>query len=230
MRSNGSIIGPKRTVSVSSAPGIWSIRDAQRERGGVNWPTVFNEANWVTASGQLGGTFHTLKAVSTSVSATGATSYAVQSGSLPTGVSLNTSTGAITGTPSGIADYNSGTTFNFTIRATSGGDTIDRAFFMIVRSYYYGYTCGTASEGGTASITAPAGYTFTRRDFGSYGTPGGSCGAFTVGGCQANATFSVNTTSISVPMNNATWGDPCSGTPKYGYIQASYTLTTVYNS
>jgi len=230
MRSNGGIIGPKKIANSSVASGFWSARDAQRKKGASNWPSPFSDANWVTPSGQLGGTFHTVKTFSTSVAATGATSYTIQSGSLPTGVSLNTSTGAITGTPTGIADYNTGTTFNFTIRASDGGSTADRAFSMVVRSYYYGYSCGTAGEGGSASISAPGGYIFTRRDFGSYGTTGGSCGVFSTGGCHANATFGVNTTSISVAMNNSTWGDPCGGTYKSGAIQASYTLTTVYNS
>ena len=216
--------------SSSSASGIWTLDKQVKAKMGSNFPSMFGDANWVTASGQLGGTFHTVKSVSTSVSATGATSYAVQSGSLPTGVSLNTSTGAITGIPTGIADYNTGTTYNFTIRASQGGSTADRAFSMVVRSYYYGYTCGTANEGGTASISAPGGYIFTRRDFGSYGTPDGGCGGFVIGGCHANATFGVNTTSISVEMSNGVWGDPCGGTYKRGYIQASYTLTTVYNS
>ena len=40
MRSNGGIIGGKKTVSTSAASGIWALRDAQRERGGSNWPTT----------------------------------------------------------------------------------------------------------------------------------------------------------------------------------------------
>jgi hypothetical protein len=45
VRSNGSILGPKRTISASSAPGIWAIRDAQRERGAFNWPgSIFGNA------------------------------------------------------------------------------------------------------------------------------------------------------------------------------------------
>jgi len=47
------------------------------------------------------------------VSATAAASYSVFSGSLPSGLSLNTSTGAITGSPA------SPGTFNFVIRATN---------------------------------------------------------------------------------------------------------------
>lgn len=37
MRSNGGLIGPKKTVSPSAASGIWAIRDAQREKGADNW-------------------------------------------------------------------------------------------------------------------------------------------------------------------------------------------------
>jgi hypothetical protein len=48
------------------------------------------------------------------------TSYAVQSGTLPTGISLNTSTGAITGTPTALK-----TAANVTIRATGPGGTSD---------------------------------------------------------------------------------------------------------
>ena len=55
MRSNGIIIGPKRTVSVSSAPGIWAIRDAQRERGANNWPHGIPIEYLVIAGGGAGG-------------------------------------------------------------------------------------------------------------------------------------------------------------------------------
>lgn len=48
------------------------------------------------------------------------TSYAVQAGSLPAGVSLNTSTGALTGTPTTAEASNT-----FTIRATGAGGTSD---------------------------------------------------------------------------------------------------------
>ena len=37
MRSNGGIIGGKKTVSTSAASGIWAIRDQQREKGASNW-------------------------------------------------------------------------------------------------------------------------------------------------------------------------------------------------
>jgi len=40
VRSNGGLIGGKKTVNTSAASGIWTIRDAQRERGATNWPTA----------------------------------------------------------------------------------------------------------------------------------------------------------------------------------------------
>jgi len=53
-------------------------------------------------------------AYSNGVSATDATSYSIFSGSLPAGLSLNTSTGAVTGTPTTLG------TSTFVIRATNG--------------------------------------------------------------------------------------------------------------
>ena len=64
------------------------------------------------------------------VAATDATSFAVQSGSLPGGASLNASTGAITGTETGSTAT---TTYTFTIRATDAqGQTADRQFNIII--------------------------------------------------------------------------------------------------
>lgn len=57
---------------------------------------------------------------------TGSYSYSLQSGQLPSGLTLNTSTGRISGTPS-----KSGT-FTFTIKATDGGGDSDNATCTIV--------------------------------------------------------------------------------------------------
>ena len=91
--------------------------------------TVSDAPAWTTSSGSL-GTNAAGSSVSYTVAATNATSFAVQSGSLPGGVSLNTSTGAITGTESGAT---SETTYSFTIRATDAqGQTADRAFSITI--------------------------------------------------------------------------------------------------
>ena len=99
--------------------------DGNAVRSGTAILTVSDAPAWVTAAGSL-GSFEGGETISVSVSATSATAYAIQSGSLPGGLSLNTSTGAITGTESGAT---TDTTYNFTIRATDAeAQTADRAF------------------------------------------------------------------------------------------------------
>ena len=91
--------------------------------------TVSDAPAWTTSAGSLGSNAAG-SSVSYTVAATDATSFAIQSGSLPGGVSLNTSTGAITGTESGAT---SETTYSFTIRATDAqGQTADRAFSITI--------------------------------------------------------------------------------------------------
>ena len=62
--------------------------------------TVSDAPAWTTAAGNL-GTVANGGTINFTVAATNATSFAVQSGALPGGASLNTSTGAITGTETG---------------------------------------------------------------------------------------------------------------------------------
>ena len=91
--------------------------------------TVSDAPAWTTAAGSL-GTVSATGSISFTVAATNATAFAVQSGSLPGGASLNTSTGAITGTESGSTQA---TTYTFTIRATDAqGQTADRQFTITV--------------------------------------------------------------------------------------------------
>ena len=92
--------------------------------------TVSDVPSWVTSAGSL-GSFSAGASVGTiTVTATDATSFAITSGALPGGLSLNSGTGSatITGTESGAT---STTTYNFTITATDAqGQTAARAFSM----------------------------------------------------------------------------------------------------
>jgi len=110
-------------VKVTNSSGLASILADQ-----IN---VDNAPAWVTSSGSL-GTHSNYATVNVTVSATDpegdTVTYSVQSGSLPSGLSLNTSTGAITGTMGAVG---SSTTVNFTLRATAGGKTADRAFSFV---------------------------------------------------------------------------------------------------
>jgi hypothetical protein len=86
---------------------------------------------WTTSAGSL-GSVNTSTSVNFTVAATSdsAVAYSVTSGSLPSGVSLNSSTGAITGTAPSVS---STTTYNFTIRATdSENQDTDRNFSITI--------------------------------------------------------------------------------------------------
>ena len=91
--------------------------------------TVSDAPAWTTAAGSL-GTVAATGTINFTVAATNATTFGVQSGSLPGGASLNTSTGVISGTESGSTQN---TTFTFTIRATDAqGQTADRQFTITI--------------------------------------------------------------------------------------------------
>lgn len=91
-----------------------------------------------------------------------------------------------------------------------------------------GTVCATLNENETLTITAPEGTIFTSVDFASYGTPNGSCESFTLGTCHSTTSRSVvenyllGKNSASIPATNAIFGDPCSGTYKRLYVQATY--------
>ena len=98
-----------------------------------NQINVDNSPVWQTASGLLATINDNVTGTHATVSATDSDGdtvvYSVQSGSLPAGTSLNTSTGAISGDPTNVS---SATTSNFTLRATSNSATSDRSFSITV--------------------------------------------------------------------------------------------------
>ena len=114
---------------------------------------------WTTAAGNIKTIYDSLRNTTLQVTATdpdsnATISYSVVSGALPTGMTLNSSTGAITGTASAVV---SDTTYNFTIRATdNASNTSDRAFSCLVKApvtQIFSYT------GSDQTWTAPAGLT-----------------------------------------------------------------------
>ena len=91
--------------------------------------TVSDAPAWQTAAGTL-GTFAAGSTISTiTITATNATSFSLQSGSLPTGLSLNTGSGSATITGTVSSGITTDTLFSFTVRATDAeAQTADRAF------------------------------------------------------------------------------------------------------
>jgi len=86
----------------------------------TNTVTTGNAPAWTDNT--LAG-FQASVAYSDAVAATNSPTYSVYSGSLPTGISLNTSTGAVTGTPTV-----GGQSYSFTLRATNGAGFVAQAF------------------------------------------------------------------------------------------------------
>jgi len=128
--TNATTVVATFTISVD---GTYFLRlennDGIATRSGSALLTVSDAPAWTTAAGSL-GTVAAAGTINFTVAATNATTFAVQSGSLPGGASLNTSTGAITGTESGSTQT---TTYTFTIRATDAqGQTADRQFTITI--------------------------------------------------------------------------------------------------
>lgn len=96
--------------------------------------------------------------------------------------------------------------------------------------------CGTANENTTLSLTAPNGLLFTGVNFASYGTPNGTCGAFTTSSCHAATSLSVvqaaaiGQNSFSIAATNANFGDPCVGTVKRLYVEAAYQFSVTVSA
>ena len=118
-----------------------------------------------------------------------------------------------------------------TNKSTVGAADVTSAAISCVDAY-----CATASENQTATLTCPAGQTIKSVDFANYGTPAGMCGAFAadvnvnddalphcsldvsakdaVAACIGKATCNVAATNGNFP-------DPCVGTGKRLYLQAT---------
>jgi hypothetical protein len=125
-RSSFSNANEPYDVIVTNPSGLSAILDDQ-----IN---IDNSPVWSTSSGNI-ATVYEGETVNVSATATDSDNdtivYSVQSGSLPAGTSLNSATGAITGTAPSVE---SDTTTSFTLRATANGQTADRNFNIIVKN------------------------------------------------------------------------------------------------
>ena len=125
-------------------------------QSGSNIQLVYSPAPTVTAStfaGTVGVAFN-----ESIIATQSPTSYAVSSGTLPGGLSLNTTTGAITGTPTAAA---SGTTVQVTASNAAGTSSAATITFNIAKGTQAAVTGSlsstTATVGGTITVTASGG-------------------------------------------------------------------------
>lgn len=150
-----------------------------------------------------------LYAYSDGVSATNSPTYSISAGSLPPGISLNTSTGAITGTATSLGTY------NFTVQATNGGGSITATLSIQVISpfsvafgnitnvtqngFSFGYIADNEENGSSATVS------FTISPAGTIGAPtsftvaagGVANGTRNVTGLSAGTTYTLTATMTS---------------------------------
>ena len=117
------------TTGTGLASGTYFIRLINPDGGTVTTSSALFTTSpgpaWTTAAGSLGSVAGG-GSVNFTVAATDATSYAKTAGTFPGGVTINSSTGVISGTETGATGA---TTYNFTITATDAeAQTADRAF------------------------------------------------------------------------------------------------------
>ena len=121
------------TTGSGLAAGTYYVRVINPDGGTVTTSsailTISAAPAWVTAAGSLGSVAGG-GSVNFTVVATDATSYAKQTGTFPGGVTINSSTGVISGTETGSSAT---TVYTFTIRATDAeAQTSDREFSITI--------------------------------------------------------------------------------------------------
>ena len=150
---------------------------------------------WTTSAGSL-GTFSENTSISVTVAATDVSdsiTYALASGStLPSGITLNSSTGVISGT---LPDIATDTTYTFTINASDGLNTIPRQFSLSSVAQFQLQYLVIAGGGAGAQDSAGGG--------GAGGYRSSVIGEMSGGGASAESTFLTSAaTSYAVVVGN----------------------------
>jgi len=166
-----------------------------------NWVTTALSAvaRWTTNQGTIATIYDASRVgFTTSVVATtpsGSITYALTSGSLPTGMTLNSSTGVISGTASAVV---SDTTYTFTISATNqSGVPASRNFSIVVKAPI---TTTLTYTGSVQTYVVPEGVTKITAAMWAAGGAGGTAGGWSYGapggaGGYASGTISVTSGS-----------------------------------
>jgi hypothetical protein len=148
---------------------------------------------WTTESGSIGSAGTGATGLSFSVAATSSTAvtYSVKAGSsLPTGLSLNSSTGAITGS---VPSVGSLTVYNFTLTATNAnGQGTDRAFSITVVVSLESLDFAMVAGGAAGSYS------------GNIAGAGGGAGGLVTGSMNvtSSVTYTVTIGAGGAPLNN----------------------------
>jgi hypothetical protein len=168
-----------------------------------NEPPVFTES-----AGNLGSAFNTVSATfdGGATDADGDTiTYSISSGALPTGLSINSSTGSITGTPSGnaLGDY------TFTVLAATDSLSSTREFTITIADLPSGGSISTSGDYRIHSFTSSADFVNTKANLSVeylIVAGGGGGGSDAGGGGGAGGMRTGSTTLVSTGNYTATVG------------------------
>ena len=168
----------------------------------INCPTIT-----VSPASLPGGTIGSAYSQSVSQSGgVGTTTFAVTSGSLPSGLTLNSSSGAITGTPNGVG------TFDFTITATDANGCTG------VQAYSITIVCQPITVTPPAVTTGQMGVAFNQ-SFTQSGASAGAVFSLASGTLPTGLTLAANGTLSGIPTQSGSFpitvnvtDGPCSGT------------------
>lgn len=216
----------------TSTPGTYTVTYTVAASGGcAQFQTTASVAVTATPSAAISyvGSPYCVGTASVTQTGTAGGTYTATAG-----LSINAVTGAVNVAASTPGAY----TVTYTVAVTNGclafSTTATIQIYSIVNNdidYTHGTSgtlCATPGEGSTAVLTAPAGTHFVKVGFASYGNPTGACSTFVLGSCHAATsqtvaqTYLLGNNSGSIPATNAVFTDPCNGTPKRFYVQASY--------
>jgi len=149
------------SITARDAAGATATQDYQQQINTVA-ATVTGGTVTISAVNEGSSTSYDVDSNFTFGTSSTFSAYSLQSGSLPSGLSLNTSTGVISGT---MGNVSSTTAYSFTIRGTdTDGDTADQAYSWTITNVPF-----TATGGTITNISGYRVHTFTSSASGASG-------------------------------------------------------------
>ena len=165
--------------------------------------------------------------------------YSLLSGSLPSGLSFNTSTGVISGT---MGTVSADTAYSFTIRGTdTDGDTVDQAYSWTITDTPFSATGGTITTSGgykyhtfTSSASGASGFVPNMSgsvDYLIVAGGGGGGGSYVGGGGGAGGYLTATGASVTAQQYTITVGNggtgPASGVGSSGGNSSFLSITAI---
>jgi hypothetical protein len=180
------------------------------------------------ASGSLGSAFNTLEVTGSTLDASATDAegdtitYSIASGSLPSGLTIGSSTGLITGTPSG----NTAGVFNFVVQAATAEGNSTRDFSIEIKDLPTGGSITTSGNfrihtfNSSSSFVVPSGLTISNVEYLVIAGGGGAAAEHGTNGAGGGGAGGYRTSVVG-----ATSGGGASAESRLTLTAATYTVT-----